>query len=440
MAVLEGFLSERQEITGLSLPVFAYGCRSTRGVSISSDCREESFVKVDSPWKLSPSALKAFFSSPQRGGIAYLNCALADSIPSDISRAIHTRDPDWHLYCKLPSMYRNTSQSVKKSSGRSSLTAAVVRGLSALLFAAAACVHAETQALSSGATTDSRKASLRDALNRWSSKLKTTGDSFNPTYEFALADKRLAIPDCSNFIVDPMNLISLDAAPASLAVDVRCPDKNWQRRIRGRRPMENIAAGKQAQPTVQVFTLARAVKKGEKLTSNTFVTELALAHRSPQNAVTQLQGRHYYAARQLLPGRILVQSDLAVGQQVVVLTQAVPSRSPVTREHMAIQERAIDIPHDAVRSLEGLSMLAANRLLHPGDILRKRDLAKAKLIKRGQSVDVESLGKHFRIASELVALQDGYLGDQIVLRNPGSNRRVSAIVTGMGTARSASRL
>ena len=88
MAVLEGFLSERQEITGLSLPVFAYGCRSTRGVSISSDCREESFVKVDSPWKLSPSALKAFFSSPQRGGIAYLNCALADSIPSDISRAI----------------------------------------------------------------------------------------------------------------------------------------------------------------------------------------------------------------------------------------------------------------------------------------------------------------------------------------------------------------
>jgi flagella basal body P-ring formation protein FlgA len=204
--------------------------------------------------------------------------------------------------------------------------------------------------------------------------------------------------------------------------------------------MENIAAVKQAQPTVQVFTLARAVKKGEKLTPNTFVTELALAHRSPQNAVTQLQGRNYYAARQLLPGRILVQSDLAVGQQVVVLTQAVPSRSPVTREHMAIQERAIDIPHDAVRSLEGLSMLAANRLLHPGDILRKRDLAKAKLIKRGQTVDVVSLGKHFRIASELVALQDGYLGDQIVLRNPGSNRRVSAVVTGMGTARSASGL
>ena len=224
MAALKGFLSVRQEITGLSLPVFAYGCRSTRGVSISSDYREESFIKVDSPWQLSPSALKAFFSPPQRGAIAYLDRALADASHSDISRAIHTRDPDWHLYCTVPSMYRNTSPSVKNSSGHSSWRAAFVCGLSALLLVAAACVHADPQALSSGAKTDSRKASLGDALNLWSSKLKATGDSFNPSYEFALADKRLAIPDCSDFIVDPMNLISLDAAPASLAVNVVCPD------------------------------------------------------------------------------------------------------------------------------------------------------------------------------------------------------------------------
>ena len=157
-----------------------------------------------------------------------------------------------------------------------------------------------------------------------------------------------------------------------------------------------------AKPTVQVFTLARPVKKGEKLTSDVFESERALIHRTPQNAVTHLQGKQYYAARHLLPGRTLVESDLVVGQQVVVLTQAIPARSPIALENTAIRERAVDVPHDAIRSLEGLSMLAANRLLHPGDILRKRDLTKAKLIKRGQTVDVESLGNHFRIASELV--------------------------------------
>ena len=94
------------------------------------------------------------------------------------------------------------------------------------------------------------------------------------------------------------------------------------------------------------------------------------------------------------------------------------------------------MPHDAIRSLQGLTLLAANRLLHPGDILRKRDLTKAKLVRRGQKVAVESVGQHFRIASELIALEDGYLGEQIDLRNPGSSRNISAVVTGMGTARS----
>lgn len=337
-------------------------------------------------------------------------------------------------------MIRNTSQSVKKSSGHSLLAAMFIRGLSAVLFVVTAFVQAEPQELSAKAPADHNHTSLRTALRDWSSKLGATTDRDESPYDFALADKRLAIPDCSNFVIDPMNRIPLDTAPASLAVDVRCPDKNWQRRIRGRRQVENTADEIGAQPTVQIFTLTRAVKKGDRLTSNDFTTESAPAHRSPQNAVTGLQDSQYYAARHLLPGRILVESDLAVGQQVVVLTQAIPSRSPVTREHIAMQVRAVDVPHDAIRSLEGLTLLAANRLLHPGDILRKRDLAKAKLIKRGQTVDVESLGKHFRIASELVALQDGYLGDQIVLRNPNSNRRVSAVVTGIGTARSANRL
>jgi flagella basal body P-ring formation protein FlgA len=125
-----------------------------------------------------------------------------------------------------------------------------------------------------------------------------------------------------------------------------------------------------------------------------------------------------------------------MGQTVVVIVQAIPARSQITPNMVAMRQRAVDIPKDAYRTFEGLEMLAANRLLHPGDILRKRDLTKAKLVKRGERVSVESVGAYFRIASELVALQDGFLGDQIELRNPGSDRQVTAIVTGAGKARS----
>ena len=41
-------------------------------------------------------------------------------------------------------------------------------------------------------------------------------------------------------------------------------------------------------------------------------------------------------------------------------------------------------PMTRLNHYRGLGLLATNRLLHPGDILRKRDLTKAKLIKRGQ--------------------------------------------------------
>ena len=337
-------------------------------------------------------------------------------------------------------MNRRTRQIVKKSSVHSPVPANLARRLFAVLFLVAGYVYSDTQPLNTTLTTDSNAANLRIALNRWSSKLAATGDRSPTAYDFALADKRLAIPDCSDFVIDPMNRIPLRTAPSRLVVDVQCPEQNWYRRIRGQLDTPSTTPGAVAKPTVQVFTLARPVKKGEKLTSDVFESERALIHRTPQNAVTHLQGKQYYAARHLLPGRTLVESDLVVGQQVVVLTQAIPARSPIALENTAIRERAVDVPHDAIRSLEGLSMLAANRLLHPGDILRKRDLTKAKLIKRGQTVAVESLGNHFRIASELVALQDGYLGDQITLRNPESSRRVTAVVTGIGTARSAKRL
>lgn len=344
----------------------------------------------------------------------------------------------WHFYCKTLGMNRSTRQIVKKSSVH--LLQTRILALYAVVLLVAGYVQADSRGPDTAEPNASNATSLRIALNRWSSTLTAAGDGSSTAYDFALADKRLAIPDCSDFVIDPMNRIPSNTAPASLVVDVQCRDKNWQRRIRGRRDADNTAQGESAKPTVQIFSLTRPVKKGEKLTSDVFAIERALIHRTPQNAVSRLHGKQYYAARHLLPGRTLVESDLVVGQRVVVLTQAIPARSPIARENIAIQERAVDVPHDAIRSLEGLTMLAANRLLHPGDILRKRDLTKAKLIKRGQTVAVESLGKHFRIASELVALQDGYLGDQIALRNPSSSRRVTAVVTGIGTARSAKRL
>ncbi|NCF44594.1 MAG: flagellar basal body P-ring formation protein FlgA [Proteobacteria bacterium] len=279
---------------------------------------------------------------------------------------------------------------------------------------------------------------LTATLEQWMRERTQQAQGFASEYTFALNDKRLAVPACDAFVIDPKGLVQWHVVPSTLTIVVACPEQNWQRRVRGKRTVaaNERQANEVQRPRVLVLKPLNAIQKGEPVSKDDLIQEYALVHRTPQNAVTTVKGAQRYAARNLSPGRILVQSDLTVGQPVVVLADAVPAGTAVTRASIKIEERAVDVPHDAIRSLQGLTLLAANRLLHPGDILRKRDLTKAKLIRRGQKVAVESVGRHFRIASELIALEDGYLGEQIDLRNPGSSRNVSAVVTGMGTARS----
>ncbi len=68
--------------------------------------------------------------------------------------------------------------------------------------------------------------------------------------------------------------------------------------------------------------------------------------------------------------------------------------------------------------------------------LRQQDLKSSTMVKRGQQVLVAvGEGKGFLITVRAEAQQDGTLGDQIRLKNPESGRLLSAVITGMNTAR-----
>jgi len=68
--------------------------------------------------------------------------------------------------------------------------------------------------------------------------------------------------------------------------------------------------------------------------------------------------------------------------------------------------------------------------------LRLQDLKSSTMVKRGQQVLVAvGEGKGFLITVRAEAQQDGTLGDQIRLKNPELGRSLTAVVTGMNTAR-----
>jgi flagella basal body P-ring formation protein FlgA len=135
------------------------------------------------------------------------------------------------------------------------------------------------------------------------------------------------------------------------------------------------------------------------------------------------------------PGHIITKNDLAEPREVLVVTRALPAGTLLTPKAVRIEQRAANLPRDALTSTANLANLAASKLLHPGDILRKRDLTKGKLIRRGEKVALLSQGLSYAISSEVVALEDGFLGEQVRLLNTESQRRVSAIVTGPSRAK-----
>ena len=90
---------------------------------------------------------------------------------------------------------------------------------------------------------------------------------------------------------------------------------------------------------------------------------------------------------------------------------------------------ALSNPKDVV-NMELLRDLPANTPL------KSFDLKPMVMIKRGQQVIVSvGEGRGFLISIRAESLQDGQLGDQIKLKNTESGRSITAVVTGVNTAK-----
>ena len=197
-------------------------------------------------------------------------------------------------------------------------------------------------------------------------------------------------------------------------------------------PLEKIRQ-KTSIATTTALVTEGPINQYAKITSDQLMEKEIPNNRLPPNALKASHAlSHSFAKRALRAGHIVTAADLISPKKVVVLKSSVPAHTVIKRQSFSIEYRLKGIPNDAIRSLEGLNNLASNRLLHPGDVLRKRDLSKAKLVKRGDLVLVEAKSNEFQIVNEAIAFQDGYLGDQIKLTSVDSKREIQATVVGQG--------
>jgi flagella basal body P-ring formation protein FlgA len=99
-----------------------------------------------------------------------------------------------------------------------------------------------------------------------------------------------------------------------------------------------------------------------------------------------------------------------------------------------VQRPVMGLDPLAISSLKDVVRAEVVRDIPAGTVLRSYDIKRSLMVKRGQSAMLTvGQGSGFQVTVRVEAEQDGYLGEQIRLKNSDSGRLISGVVTGPNT-------
>lgn len=122
-------------------------------------------------------------------------------------------------------------------------------------------------------------------------------------------------------------------------------------------------------------------------------------------------------------------------RQVVVARTAL-SRGTVLQPEMLMLAEVRQDPslQTAFERIESVSLSALTRDIAAGVPLQAMDVRRAVLVQQGRMAVLKvGSAQGFEISVRVEVLQDGYMGDQVRLRNPESGKQLSGIVTGVNS-------
>ena len=240
-----------------------------------------------------------------------------------------------------------------------------------------------------------------------------------------IKDRRFKVPLCS----EPFNFSFSDNSKRTIAAE--CAVSQWKRIIRLKTDKPIKRSNKNV---VYIYEMNDSVEAEERIAHSQLMRVKKPSRYAARNALDQLPTGALFAARNLRKGQTLTAADIYQAKYVVVADKAIPAGHPISKNTVSLHRVTKKVPQDVLSDLSGFEHLAANRLIHAGAILRKRDLKKAKLVRRGKQVILLAGSARYSIETTTTALEDGYFGDQIKLKNIDSNQVVRAIVSGADRA------
>jgi flagella basal body P-ring formation protein FlgA len=218
-------------------------------------------------------------------------------------------------------------------------------------------------------------------------------------------------------------------------IKAECEDQ-WRRFIKVPERIHLAKLSKDLIPSRQhdlnAYVLTADVSKGLKITDD-MLDSIRSSRSVPTNAFTDISKLDdLYLQRDKKRGDILLSEDLDTSKIVVVPVVILPSGSPLDTNTLIEMTRFSDVPADYISSIASLRYMELSKTVGVGEIIRSRHLRKARLMRRNELVTIYSISNNFSIETKAIALSDGYLGERIEVRNPESNKIVTARVVGYG--------
>lgn len=195
-------------------------------------------------------------------------------------------------------------------------------------------------------------------------------------------------------------------------------------------PSEEIKL--QSKKTVDGFILRRDIKKDEAILLDDLIPK-NISIELAEGFLTEHQtALPIIAVRKLLSGAPVLLKDVVIGEVVLIAKTTIPSGSSLTTDVISLDTRYFNIPDDALTQAEGWEFMELNRNIIAGEILRKRHLRKAKLVRRNDPITIIIRNSSLEIITSGISVQDGYYGQRIKVINLESGRSVLGTVIGRG--------
>ena len=262
-------------------------------------------------------------------------------------------------------------------------------------------------------------AEFKDQLSAWRENWgRMTG------WEIKL-DRRFKAPKCNgpfsfNVMKDSIGLVRAE-----------CHSPKWSRVLK---TSKERPSSPQKRRTDKVWVASIEIAVGQLLTNRNFKRISIDSRKIPRNALKSSPGTKSKAKRTIKPGEIILTSNIYEPKYGFVAKTTIPSGSFLKPSLISRELIEESFRGEILENARGIEFMAANRTILAGKPIRARDLRKAKLVRRGDEVKLVSSGGGFMVSSKTIALEDGYLDDQIRLLGEDGRKEVRAKISGIDSA------